>query len=337
MPGWRNIRVFLKTAKRKIKNFLLSDKSREFLIFLFFLFIASGFWLLQTLNDDYQATYTLPVRLRDVPNDVVLTSEPPASVKVTLKDKGTVLLNYMLGQSFYPINLDFPDYSERGNHVRIMSRELDKKINSQLISSTSIVSIKPDTLDFVYTQGQSKKLRVKLHGTFTPARQYYITDTIISPDTVTVYAPANILDTMKFAHTNVMTLEDVSDTIQQLATFKRIKGVKYIPNSVEVTFPVDIITEKTIEVSVIPVNFPPDKVLRTFPSRVQITFQVGLNHFKSINPEAFVLTAPYEDLINNPTEKFKLRLKSIPAGISHVRINPEDIDYLIEQIPVNDN
>ena len=39
--------TYLKLSK-KIKDFLLSDKSREFLIFLFFFLIAGGFWLLQT-------------------------------------------------------------------------------------------------------------------------------------------------------------------------------------------------------------------------------------------------------------------------------------------------
>ena len=103
----RNIkRIYLKTA-RKVKDFLLSDKSREFLIFLFFFFIASGFWLLQTLNNDYETEFSIPVRLKGVPNNVVITSEPPSELHIRVKDKGTVLLNYMLGKSFFPITLDF--------------------------------------------------------------------------------------------------------------------------------------------------------------------------------------------------------------------------------------
>ena len=49
----RNIKYIYLKLSRKIKDFLLSDKSREFLIFLFFFLIAGGFWLLQTLNNDY--------------------------------------------------------------------------------------------------------------------------------------------------------------------------------------------------------------------------------------------------------------------------------------------
>lgn len=64
--------TYLRLSKR-IKDFLLSDKSREFLIFYFFL-IAGGFWLIQTLNNDYEAEFSIPVRMKDVPNNIVLTS-----------------------------------------------------------------------------------------------------------------------------------------------------------------------------------------------------------------------------------------------------------------------
>lgn len=83
--------TYLRLSKR-IKDFLLSDKSREFLIFLFFFLIASGFWLIQTLNNDYEAEFSIPVRMKDVPNNIVLTSEPPSELRVRVKDKGTVLL-----------------------------------------------------------------------------------------------------------------------------------------------------------------------------------------------------------------------------------------------------
>ena len=97
--------TYLKLSK-KIKDFLLSDKSREFLIFLFFFFIASGFWLLQTLNNDYETEFSIPVRLKGVPNNVVITSEPPSELHIRVKDKGTMLLNYMIGLLEWTITME---------------------------------------------------------------------------------------------------------------------------------------------------------------------------------------------------------------------------------------
>ena len=137
--------LYLKTSRR-IKDFLLSDTSREFLIFLFFFLIASGFWLIQTLNNDYEKEFSIPVQMKNVPNDVVLTSEPSSELRVKVRDKGTVLLNYMLGQSFFPINLNFQDYKGRNNHIKIYTSEFEKKILTQLAVSSKVLSIKPDTL-----------------------------------------------------------------------------------------------------------------------------------------------------------------------------------------------
>ena len=106
----RNIRRIYLNITEKTKDFLLSDKSREFFVFLFFFFVVGGFWLLQTLNNDYEAEFSIPVRLRGVPNNTMITSEPASELRIKVKDKGTVLLNYMLGKSFYPISLDFSDY-----------------------------------------------------------------------------------------------------------------------------------------------------------------------------------------------------------------------------------
>lgn len=329
----RNIRRIYLKSERKIKDFLLSEKSREFLIFLFFFFIASGFWLLQTLNNDFETEFSVPVRLKGVPNNVVLTSEPSSELHIRVKDKGTVLLNYMLGKSFFPVTLDFSDYKGKDNHVRIHSSELEKKLLSQLNISTKLLSVKPDTLEYFYSAGASKLLPVKFRGTVSAGRQYYISDTICRPDSVLVYAPAGVLDTMTVAFTRNVKFENVSDTLSQQVSLATPKGVKFVPASVEMIFPVDIYTEKTVEVPLRGVNFPAGKVLRAFPSKVNVTFQVGLSHFRQITESDFRINVSYEELLKlGSDKKYTVRLKTVPKGVNQIRISPEQVDFLIEQV-----
>lgn len=323
--------IYLKLS-RKIRNFLLSNKSREFLIFLFFFFIASAFWLLQTLNSDYEADFSIPVRLKGVPNNVVLTSEPPSELRIKVKDKGTVILNYMLGKSFFPVNLEFDDYKGKNNHVVIYASEFEKKIQSQLNISTRLLSIKPDTLEYFYATGKSKWVPIELVGKVAAASQYYLSDTVFTPDSVLVYAPANILDTITAAYTQRVQFENISDTLQKRVSLAYIKGAKFVPNTVELTLPVDIYTEKTVEVPLYGVNFPADKVLRAFPSKVQVTFQVGVSRFSKITADDFVINVSYEELLKLGSNKYTVRLKSVPSGVSHVRIAPQQVDFLIEQV-----
>lgn len=332
MLNRRNIKRTYLNITRKTKNFLLSKKSREFFVFLFFFLIAGGFWLLQTLNNDYEAEFSIPVRLKGIPNNTVITSEPASELRIKVKDKGTVLLNYMLGKSFYPVTIDFPDYKANNNHVRIYATEFEKKILSQLNVSTQLISMKPDTLEYFYSTGESKRVPVKLRGNVSAGRQYYLSDTIFNPDSVLVYAPEKVLDTINVAYTRPVKIENISDTLKRQVLLATQKGVKFIPASIEMILPVDVYTEKTVEVPLVGVNFPADKVLRAFPSKVQVTFQVGLSRFRQINAEDFHINVPYEELLRLGSDKYPVKLTYMPQGVSQVRIHPEQVDFLIEQV-----
>jgi len=337
MVDRQRIKIVYSRLSKRIKNFLLSKQSREFFVFLLFFFIAGAFWLLQTLNDDYEAEFSIPVRLRNVPNNVIITSEPPSELKVRVKDKGVVLLNYAIARNFYPINLDFNNYKGTNNHIKIYATEYEKRILSQLNASTRLLAVRPDTLDYIYSTGVSKQVPVRMRGKVTSGRQYYIPDTLYNPDSVFVYAPKTVLDTIKYAYTENITLENISDTTNYQATIRSVKGAKFVPNSVELTFPVDIYTEKTVEVPLIGTNFPPDKVLRTFPSKVKVTFQVGMRKYKDIESENFAIFIPYEELMRLDSDKYKVYFKTIPGGISNIRISPEEINFLIEQVNTDGN
>ena len=80
------------------------------------------------------------------------------------------------------------------------------------------------------------------------------------------------------------------------------------------------------------VGFPAGKVLRAFPSKVQVTFQVGLSRFRQVNADDFHIDISYEELLRLGSDKYTVKLKNLPEGVSQVRFNPEQVDFLIEQI-----
>lgn len=327
-----NIKQFNLRISKQMKDFLLSEKSREFFIFLFFFLVAGGFWLLQTLNNDYEAEFAIPVRLRKVPDNIILTSEPASKLHISVKDKGTVLLNYMLGKSFYPVTIDFTEYLNEDSHVKIPVFRFVNEVMGQMKASTQLLSIDPDTLEYIYSTGASKRVPVRLNGSLKADRQYFFSDTLFQPDSVTAYAPEFMLDTIHAAYTQYVALENISDTIYQQLLLQAQRGVKLVPSSIQMILPVDIYTEKTVEVSLQGVDFPIDKTLRAFPSKVQITFQVGVSRFRDITADDFHINVSYEELQSLGTNKYTVKLQNIPQGVSHVRINPEQVDFLIEQL-----
>ena len=63
----KNIQQYYRLGIRKIRKFLLSDKCKESLVFLFFVLVSFAFWMLQTLDDVYQTEFKVPLRLKKRP------------------------------------------------------------------------------------------------------------------------------------------------------------------------------------------------------------------------------------------------------------------------------
>ena len=321
---------------KRLKNFLLSKPSREFFIFMFFFIIASIFWLVQTLDREYEMEVEVPVRLQNVPESIVITSDFPSDLTVNVRDKGTTLLNYRLTKRFSPITIDFAEYQNRRHHVTILSSTFAKAVTSQLGANTHVGTIKPDTLEYYYSEGKSKKVPVRLQAKVSAGQQYYLSDTIFTPEQVTVYAPQGALDTIKVAYTKYFEQTQIEDTLRRQVELAGSRGVKFVPDVVDLILPVDIYTEKSVEVPIEGVNFPADKILRAFPSKVKVTFHVGLSKYLDIKPEDFHVLVTYEELMKLGDEKYEVKLKKVPQGISQLRIYPQQVDFLIENANKDD-
>ncbi len=333
----KNIKKYYRLGVEKARDFLLSKKSKECLVFLFFVLVSFAFWMLQMLDGQYQTEFKVPLRLKNVPKEVVLTSDFPSEVNVRVEDRGTVLLNYMLGRTFLPVSFDFNDYKNMGSHVQISLAELQKRVSAQLNVSTKLLSVRPDTIDFIYTRGKAKKIPVCLDAQVEARPRYYISQVKLLPDSVMAYAPQSILDTLTAAYTVPFSAADVSDTLNKRIELFQEKGVKFVPSFTDVSVYVDMFSEKTVEVPVVGVNFPAGKVLRTFPSKVHVTFQVGLKRFMDVTANDFFIGVSYEDILSVNGDKLPLSVKVAPDYVNHIRISPASVDYLIEQQPVFNN
>lgn len=334
----QNINTAFLRIFNKVKNFLLKPKSREFFVFLFFFAIASGFWLLQTLNEEYDRDFRIPVKLIHVPDNVVLTNDKVECLDVKVRDKGTVLLNYIVGRNFSPVEIDFTALSKRNkNEVRLSTAILEKQIVSKFSVSTKLLAIEPDSLEFIFAKGVAKRVPVALKGKIEANSQYVITDTIISPDSVSIYAPAELLSQIDVAYSVELDLLDLSDSTSIKVPLQYIKGVKYLPEEIQVELPVDILTEKTVRVPLHGVNFPSDKILRTFPSSVDITFQIGTRQFNRYSAADFMVDIDYQNLLDLSTDTYPIRITKFPADVQRLRVSPRKVDFLIEQKASNLN
>lgn len=316
---------------RFVRNSFFRIVNKEFLIFLFFLALSSSFWLLLALNDTYEKDIRIPVRISDIPKKVVLTSNSDDTIRVTLRDKGYTLCAYLYSDIIKRIDLPFSSFIKKKGYGAVSSAELSKAIYQELYSSTRIVNLKPDKLEYFYNYGMHKRMPVKLFGSVIPSASYYLAKVEFSPNVVDVYGSQKMLDSLKCIYTERLSIRNLKDTIKRELVLQNIKGVKCVPSKVKISVYPDILTEETFEVPIVAVNMPEGKTLRTFPSRVKVIFTVGARAFRSISPDKFKVVADYNELQNNPSEKCSLHIVSVPHGIRSAHIEQSQVDYLIEE------
>lgn len=316
---------------RVVRNFLFSSVNKEFLIFLFFLFLSSVFWLMMTLNETYEKEISVPVRLVGVPKNAVLTTEMEDTVRVTMRDKGFALASYIYGEGVKPVSVNFQTYANRQTGQGMVPAADLMKMVTQRFSMSKVVQVKPDKLDFYFNFGLSRRLPVRMAGYVVPGKSYYLARTQFWPDQVTVYANKRTLDSLRFVKTVPINITNFGDTVIRTVELEKIKGVKIVPSTVRIGLFPDILTEESIEVPVKAMNMPEGKVLRTFPQRVKISFTVGASMFRSINADQFSVVVDYNELITNPSDKCNIYLKSSPHGVRNAQLQISQVDYLIEQ------
>ena len=101
-----------------VSDFVFSNTNRDFLVFLFFLGLSGIFWLSLTLNETYEREFSIPVSVVDIPKNAVLTSDEVDTIKMTIRDKGIVLVAYQYGDYLNRLRIPFKNYTRNSAALR---------------------------------------------------------------------------------------------------------------------------------------------------------------------------------------------------------------------------
>ena len=292
------------------------------------------------LNETYEREVQVGVQLVNVPKNVVITEEPPATVKVTVRDKGYFIGSYLYGNVLKKIRMDFGTYSNGKGGGIMTNAEVQRQLYQLLYKSTKIVSLKPDRIEFQYNLGRHKKVPIKLLGHIQPEKGYYLAKAKFEPDSITVYAAKALLDSIKVVYIAPQQVVNFRDTVRRDVPLRRIAGAKVMPETVRMTLIPDVLAEEVVEVPIEAVNMPEGMVLRTFPSKVKVHFVVGARilrkmpknaETKQLLPRCFHVIADYHDIAGGEGDKCKLTLRSVPGEVRNARLEKDEVDYLLEQ------
>lgn len=297
------------------------------MLFLIFLLVSCFFWLMLTLNRNYEADIDFDVVVRNVPADAGFVSEGDNVVTVRVRDRGTALINYKVDK-FSKIVVDYRELKNNRGRLVMPVVLLKKRIEEQLRATTSMLMHLPDTL-YYYNRESAKRFPVKVNANLVGARQYYIDKIYSVPDSVLVLAPQSITDTLQYVPTSFIAREELRDSLTMEVELQQPKGVRCLPSNVKVVASVVPYAEKSFDLPIKAVGFPLNMRLKTFPSKAKVLMNVSTSRFDKVKAKEFEVVVDYNDVATG-AERVKLRISKAPSYVHDIRVVPSEVEYLID-------
>lgn len=315
-----------------IRNFLFSNVNKQFLIFVFFLFLSGIFWLIITLNETYEKDVKIPARVIGIPKNVVITSPDVDTIRATIRDKGWVVMMYLYSDRLGTIQIPFKTYDRGRGTGSVSNNDLKRIVEQHLEVSSKVIAVKPDRFEFSYNNGECRRVPVRWAGRVIPDQLYFISQVEYLPDSVDIYASTEKLDSIRAVYTEALNFVNFRDTLTVDCHLSHIDDVKIVPDQVRIRFHTDVLTESTMSnIPIHCINLPPGKLLRTFPRYAKVHFVAGASQLRTLRADDFKVVADFRDIMLNHQDKCNLTLREVPHGISHAVLDTKQVDYLIEE------
>lgn len=323
-----SVKRYLTYHLLKLKSFFLS---KDVLSFLVFLFLSASFWFLNALNQERELTISFPIVYKGMPADINFEDKLPEEVNVKLKDQGINLWSYIVNRPA-KVEVELGEVFREQGIVSINTSMLSKAVAQHVLPSTLIQVLAPENRAVRYYRLHARKVPVRLQATITPADQFMLNSTVkVIPDSIIVYGSRYKIGQIQEIQTRVFILNDLKDTVESELQLVHDDSLRYSQSMVRVISSAEMFTEKAVNVSVQIINQPEHLAVRSFPAEVRAVFNIAVSQFRNFTPGDIQVIIDYNEIGNAIVEKHRLRVITHQPYISNVRIQPEEVEFLLEE------
>jgi len=308
-------------------------KRSDNLIFLVCIIIAAFFWLLIKLGDLYPVSYNYKISYSNVPVEKRLTNIIDTTLNISFTARGYDILRLNMTESTESMTIDLDDYKieniindKYSINIDLIKEELANYINIK----ESDVKLSKNTLQFILDELYEKEVEVKGRHLIEFKDQFDLYEKeLLSPQTVLVFGPLSVLDTLDFIYTEEIRLSNIykDQNIKVRLYNPSPELLNLEPEKVNVQLRVERFTESYIETDIDLSGLP--ETIRTFPSVIRINFKVAQKDFSNIQAKQFKIIPEIENIDLNEAKRLRLKIVEKPDFIRNEWIVPTDVEFLI--------
>ena len=311
-------------------------RNQHVLLFVFFLFLSSTFWFLNSMRKIYTTTISYPVKFENLPDDKLISGDLPESINLVVRGTGFILMRYKFTNKFLSFPFDFKKMKRFSHGHRkgayLLTNDYEQRISAELNKEIELLDIEPDTFFIGLMNKKMKVLPVKLEMDVNYLESYHQSGPIIiKPETVEASGPDIVIDTLTQIHTVKSIFNNVNDTIKKNVRLETLDKVEFSENKVEVTVPVESFTESKFKIPILVTGLPENYIIKTFPSEIDLSCLVAISQFEKVNEEQFIAIVDVSDINLEKQSRLKVKLTASPDFVYSINYEPKFVDFLIER------
>ncbi|MFP4288910.1 MAG: CdaR family protein [Bacteroidales bacterium] len=324
------------------KIYSVSPSSRKkiyiFLLCLLFSFIS---WLFTKLSGETNTTLPVEINVVNTPREVVFVQRSDSVFFIESRATGLKILNHRLTNNIKGLNIDFYALQKMMRNEQSLyyytANQMEMRFSMVSNFSRNALTAKPDTIFFLAREASSKKIPVKPNTeiTFRPGFGLY-EKPLLQPDSVTIYAPENITDTIHFIETQPLKAENLSKDLHEslrIKSFPVQSGIHLSHEEVNVTLRVEEYTESMLELPLTIKRCVDLDTTRTeillFPEKVAVYYLIALKDANKLNHSMLEVSVecPEASLLN--ANRLSAEVTKKPEWIEVLRVKPAEVEFVL--------
>lgn len=309
--------------------------NRRFSTFLTCLLLSGLFWLFHQLSREYEITVRLPVAYSNLPANGLVAVDLPDSVSARISASGFTILTYQWTHAETPLSFDLRQARAMGGgDYALATNSHPERLDGLIGHGLRIQQVMPDTIYLSFSGSVEKRVPVKAKVDVSCAPGYRLGDSVRTiPSEVIITGAEALLKRISFVETEPKSFLQLNQPVNQPVKIilpDEFRQVSVKPAEVNIVIPVGQYTEKKISIPVEPVNVPANAVLKTFPDKVDLVFQVPFEDYDKISADMFRVIADYSR-IDSRTNSIPAEVVRQPLVIRNLRVEPARVEYLIRK------
>ncbi|GHC54559.1 hypothetical protein [Ulvibacter litoralis] len=297
--------------------------------FLFFLALATVFWILTKFSRQYTATTTAGIEYVNIPEATLISESNLKEISFDLTANGFEFLFFNLKSPTVQVDIS-KYYTSEETQVIIPKAELIKLISKYLNANIAVRNPSVEALTVKLDAIVSKKVPVIAKTDFSYKDGFKLLDSVvISPDSIVVSGPSKELENVHVVTTKMVSEKNIDKSVVYSVAIENEQSKLVMqPKEVSLSLKIAEFSQKEMVLPITVVNVPEETVIKLIPNVISVSFDVSVEDFRVITENDFELVCDYSE--RNTEENFMIpRITKSPKGVTNIEYETKKIDFLI--------